>query len=121
MGFKKTMRLTAAISVSLVSALSFGAMAAGAYSAALSENTTNNTSAEPGSTVILSDFDMISPKETADTDLEDIRRLSKEEVPADILKAIHFCSTEKWYVISDNEYQYIYYHSKEVTSQTVAK
>lgn len=41
---------------------------------------------------------------------EDISRLSKEEVPAGILKTINSCNTKKWYVISGNKYQYIFYN-----------
>lgn len=41
---------------------------------------------------------------------EDVSRLSKDMVPEKVLNVINSCDAETWYVVVENDYQYIYYN-----------
>lgn len=60
---------------------------------------------------ILSDFDDYdSDEQTKDQHMGVISRLTKEELPNKVKDVINSCDDEKWYVIGDTEYQYIYFN-----------
>lgn len=70
---------------------------------------------------ILSDFDdynsddydsndYVSDEQTKDQHMGVISRLTKEELPNKVKDVINSCDDEKWYVIGDTEYQYIYFN-----------
>lgn len=41
---------------------------------------------------------------------EDIPRLTKEDIPIEVLETINTCEPKTWYVIEKGKYQYIYYN-----------
>ena len=49
-------------------------------------------------------------KQTKDQTMGAISRLTKEELPNKIRDVINSCDEEKWYMIDDTEYQYIYFN-----------
>lgn len=51
-----------------------------------------------------------SDKQTKDQPMGIISRLTKEELPNKVRVAINSCDDEKWYMIGDAEYQYIYFN-----------
>lgn len=57
---------------------------------------------------IMRDLD-VAQTNAADEFTEDIQRLTKEALPADILTAINDCTGETWYVVEGGGRQYIYY------------
>ncbi|MEY8391554.1 M56 family metallopeptidase [Lachnospiraceae bacterium 45-W7] len=65
---------------------------------------------------ILSDFDehdsdeYDSAEQTNDQHVGVISRLTKEELPNKVKDVINSCDDEKWYMIGDTEYQYIYFN-----------
>ncbi len=60
---------------------------------------------------ILSDFeDSELDGQTEEQHTGVITRLAKEELPNKVIDAINSCDDEKWYVINDKEYQYVYFN-----------
>ena len=60
---------------------------------------------------ILSDFDEYdSDEQTNGQHVGAISRLTKEELTNKVKDVINSCDDEKWYVIGDSEYQYIYFN-----------
>lgn len=54
--------------------------------------------------------DYVSDEQTKDQHMGVISRLTKEELPNKVKDVINSCDDEKWYVIGDTEYQYIYFN-----------
>ncbi len=60
----------------------------------------------------INDYPVTGPDDTHynTTNIIDLNRLTRQDIPAALLKTLDSCDTGKWYVISDDGKQYIYYN-----------
>lgn len=60
----------------------------------------------------IDDYPVTDPDDTHynTTNIIDLNRLTRQEIPAALLKTLDSCDTGKWYLINDDGKQYIYYN-----------